>query len=545
MLLYLGLSLYLSTVAAHIFNWTLVQNGTSGIVAIELVPVSPTLMLMFDRTDEGNALLLPDGTPAWAALWNLDTNTPTALSTLTDTFCASAGFISNGTLVSIAGNPVRTVPPRPRRPDGNSALRSHLHLQAPRWYPTALRIPDGSLMVMGGSSGAGFSNTPDIAENSIEFHPSKESQTRPSQFLVDTMPGNFFPRAFLLPSGRVFVVANNASMLYDIESNTETRLPPIPNGVHVTNPFDGTAQLLPLSPPDYEATVLVCGGSAVEDDNLPAASYNQTDPASDQCARMTLTPEGISQGWTVETMPERRILLESVLLPNGDVIFLNGAHNGYSGYRGVAGSNSTSSNAINPAFRPILYQTAAPEGSRLTQQGLPESTIPRMYHSTASLTGSGAIMIAGSGPTRSFSVAGTPNVSFPTEYRVEYLQADFTDRPSILSSPVQILFNESGELEVDIPASLADGQIQVSLMDMGFATHAWHTSSRLVFLEHELNGRTLDITAPPNGNIYPPGPAWIFVVVDGVYSEGVQVMIGDGGDPPRAAQGVELQLNSI
>ena len=41
-------------------EWTFVQNGTSGIVALELITVSPTLMLMFDRAD-GNPLLLPDG----------------------------------------------------------------------------------------------------------------------------------------------------------------------------------------------------------------------------------------------------------------------------------------------------------------------------------------------------------------------------------------------------------------------------------------------------------------------------------------------------
>jgi hypothetical protein len=134
-------------------------------------------------------------------------------------------------------------------------------------------------------------------------------------------------RSFVLPSGRVFVIANNITMIYDIETNTETRLPEIPNGVRVANPFDGSAQLLPLSPPLYEPTVLVCGGSAA-DDTRPVTNLTTKDPATNQCSRITLTRAGIAKGWEVERMPETRILMESVMLPTGDVLLINGAHTG-------------------------------------------------------------------------------------------------------------------------------------------------------------------------------------------------------------------------
>ena len=42
------------------------------------------------------------------------------------------------------------------------------------------------------------------------------------------------------------MLANNQSIIYDIENDTETILPDIPNGVRVTNPLDGSAILLPL-----------------------------------------------------------------------------------------------------------------------------------------------------------------------------------------------------------------------------------------------------------------------------------------------------------
>jgi hypothetical protein len=116
-------------------------------------------------------------------------------------------------------------------------------------------------------------------------------------------------------------------MLYDIETNTETRLPDIPNGVRIANPFDGTAQLLPLSPPLYEPTVLVCGGSAT-DDTRPVTNLSTQDPATNQCSRITLTKEGVQKGWEVERMPENRLMVESVMLPSGDVILMNGVHSG-------------------------------------------------------------------------------------------------------------------------------------------------------------------------------------------------------------------------
>jgi hypothetical protein len=124
------------------------------------------------------------------------------------------------------------------------------------------------------------------------------------------------------------MVANNQSIMYDIEAKTESMLPDLPNGVRATNPFDGSATLLPLSPPLYIPEVLVCGGTTVSD-QTPSANLSSQDPASDQCSRITLTPEGIRRGWVVEKMPKGRMMPEMLLLPNGQVILVNGAHTGY------------------------------------------------------------------------------------------------------------------------------------------------------------------------------------------------------------------------
>ncbi|KAJ7636335.1 glyoxal oxidase N-terminus-domain-containing protein [Roridomyces roridus] len=555
-------------------TWTLVQQGNTGIIPVEFITLSPTLGLMYDRPYV-NPLKLPDGQPAWAALWHFDTNTATPLEVETNTFCAGGAFISNGTLVAIGGQPLDAIPGWGNATDGTMGIRlfgpcnsadgtgpgctvfedpQNMHLVVTRWYPTALRIPDGSLFIMGGSDILTTFNGADIAQNNYEFFPPRKGEVgkvRPSKFLNDTLPANLFPRSMLLPSGHVLMMANNQSMIYDIETDTELlRLPELPNGVRIGVPFDGFAQLLPLSPPLYEPTVLACGGSN-KPDTITLEEMNTQDVATTQCQRMTLTPAGLAAGWQIEHMPEPRIMPETVILPTGDIVILNGAHSGYSGYPSVGNSALTGTNGANPATRGIMYRTTLPAGQRLTQTGLPTSSIPRMYHSVATLTAKGNIMIAASNPHPFVLTADNNpnNLSFPSEYRVEYLNPDFIThnlpRPVITHSPSKLAFNAKGTITVTIPHSLAAGELQVSLIDMGFITHAWHAGSRLVFLDHKLVGNQLTITTPPNGNIYPPGPAWIYVVADGVWSEGVQIMIGDGGNPPRPAQGVPVHINSL
>ena len=72
-------------------------------------------------------------------------------------------------------------------------------------------------------------------------------------------------------------------------------------------------------------------------------------------------------------------------------------------------------------------------------------------------------------------------------------------------------------------------------MDLGFATHGVHMDQRLVRLTASLssNGAKLTVRAPPNGKIYPPGPAYLYVVTNtGVPSFGHKTIIGTGASPP-------------
>ncbi|KAJ7476871.1 glyoxal oxidase precursor [Mycena galericulata] len=534
-------------------GWQFVQNGTSGVLALEAIIVSPTLAVFFDFAGTGDPLMI-DNHSAWGALWNLETNEVTALNVFSDTFCASGGLLSNGTMVSVGGNFLEGTPVAANglmgvrifepcaSPDGtgctlfdNPAL---VHLAETRWYPSSLRIFDGSLMIVGGIHEAtAFYNTDPV--NSFEFFPSKDGAVpRMSPFLARTVPVNLFPRVFALPDGKIFMVANNQTIIYDIEAQTETTLPDLPNGVRATNPMDGSAALLPLSPPLYIPEVLVCGGSN-SSDQTPSFNLSSQDPASDQCSRITVTPEGIAKGWEVERLLEPRIMPELILLPNGQVLIINGGMTGYAAMDSV-GDVIGNSNADHPALTPSLYDPGAPLGHRISNEGLPTNTIARMYHSTVSLTPSGNLLLAGSNPNPHLNLT----VKFSTEYRVQYLNPPymFLERPTLAGVPTQIAFDGNFTVRVTIPKRVAAFPIQVALMDLGFSSHAFHSSQRLVWLEATLShDRTsLEIRGPPNNRVYPPGPAYIFLTVGDTTSIGAHVMVGNGAAPPVVDQGRKI-----
>lgn len=258
-------------------------------------------------------------------------------------------------------------------------------------------------------------------------------------------------RAFALPDGKVFIVANNQSIIYDIEANTERILPDIPNNVRVTNPIDGSAILLPLSPPDFIPEVLVCGGT--QTDTIDPLLLSSQMPATTQCSRIRLDEAGIAKGWEVEHMLEGRTMPELVHLPNGQVLIANGAGTGFAAVASV-GDPVGNSNADHAVLVPSLYTPTAPLGRRISNAGMPSSGIARVYHSSINLTPQGNFLIAGSNPNMNTTVG--PGIKFPSEFRVQTLDPPFmfVDRPKIGATPKKLAFNKKVTVPISLPLAL-------------------------------------------------------------------------------------------
>ncbi|KAJ7200643.1 glyoxal oxidase N-terminus-domain-containing protein [Mycena pura] len=527
-------------------EWSLVQQGTSGVSGMQLMIVTETTAVIFDRV-EHNPLMTEDGEPAWTAELNLNTHVVRPLHALSNTWCATGGFLGNGTLLSTGGNAIVIT-----GESGLQALRfftpcedatcdiwensSLVHTTSNRWYPGSVRIEDGSILIFGGSTTQAFINNATVNNPTYEFYPPKNINgfngvQIPSPFLATTLNANQFPFVMQLPSGNLFVAANLRAMIFDWKTNTETQLPDIPNGVRFSNPFAGSAVMLPLTPENhYTPEVMICGGTTNNDTADPSTFSSQT-PTSDQCARLLLTDEGVAAGWKVERMPVRRVMPDMILLPDGRVVIVNGAQTGISSDGFVPDVVGPLSNADHPAFTPVVYDPTAPVGRRFSSQGIPASTIPRMYHSSATLTPNGSILLAGSNPNHDITI-GT---EYPTEYRLEFYSPAYLSkpRPTYNGLPATVNYNSKFTLSVELPPDTND--VTVALMDLGFSTHGVHVDQRFVKLVSNLSHdkKTLTVTGPPTTRIYPPGPAFLYVVTAaGVPSFGHKTIIGTGASPP-------------
>lgn len=233
----------------------------------------------------------------------------------------------------------------------------------------------------GGCGWGGFVNDASQTNPTWElFPPDGNSGPVTSPLLQRTLPANLYPIMFLLPSGLLFVQANWGTALLDYKNKKEYQLPDVPDAVRTYPASAGTA-LLPLTPANnWTATVLMCGGSNISNwqTNWDIAAH----PASSSCVR--ITPDVAQDYEEDDPLPENRSMGNLIILPTGKIVILNGAGTGVAGY----GNDSWAvgeSYADNPVLTPAVYDPSAPAGSRWSRDGLSASTIPRMYHSTATL----------------------------------------------------------------------------------------------------------------------------------------------------------------
>ncbi|KAJ3560349.1 hypothetical protein NP233_g10894 [Leucocoprinus birnbaumii] len=405
-----------------------------------------------------------------------------------------------------------------------------------RWYPTLETLEDGSMIILGGCRWGGYVNDANQDNPTYEFFPPKGGPVT-STILSNTLPANLFPLTWLLPSGKILLQSNWATALLDYHTTEETPLDNMPDAVRVYPASAGTAMLPLTAANNWTATILFCGGSNIQPKRWKSPSFIvPTYGASTSC--VTLTPD-VSGSYTQDDpLPEPRTMVNLIFLPTGKILAVNGARMGTAGY----GNDSWAigqSYADDPVLTPAIYDPNAPSGQRWSQDGLQPSTVPRMYHSSATLLPDGSVMISGSNPNSDYNVE--PNIKYPTEYRTElWYPSYYSERRPQPQGLISQLSYGGPLFDIQLDSDDLFGNVsnventRVVIIRMGFSTHAMNMGQRYLELEHSYSGyanntATLHVRQlPPNPAILAPGPAFIFVVVNGVPSVGVQVMIGSG-----------------
>ncbi|OAX42005.1 hypothetical protein K503DRAFT_797528 [Rhizopogon vinicolor AM-OR11-026] len=399
-------------------------------------------------------------------------------------------WAANGTLINVGGNPVvggYTSAADFGDLDGLQAVRifepcqsssadhctfyenhSRIRMASPRWYNTVIRISDGGAMIIGRSKKGGWINNETVNNPTIEYWPPKSLQ-------------NSMGLLIHLPS---FVRTLNANLFPIVFSLPDDRIFISANRDAIMYDWQkNQEQELPRIPNECQVTYPMAGAGLL----LP------------------LSPE---DGYTAE-----------ILLCGGSSI--DDKKPGYE----ISSQDPASASALACCLR-----------IKESLQGWFSSSTVLGPESQAMATSS--IGLDSRTQTTQFSLqfytiplpplllygnekwCDTKDVPLGriTDTQWRYFggreQSELESEPVVHNPPEALRYGQNLTLGIQIPPSTNKArEIKVALMDLGFITHAVHANSRLPAA-------------------YPPGPGWIYIVVDGVPSIGFQVIVGSGDGPP-------------
>jgi hypothetical protein len=331
-----------------------------------------------------------------------------------------------------------------------------------RWYPTVTNLADGTLMTFSGLSETGGTNT------TVEIY---SASTGWSAEISSPFTPPLYPRMTLLPNGKVFYSGSTTqSRLFDPVAKTWS-------GVVATTNYGGTrtygtSVLLPLTPANnYKPVVMIMGGG-----NPSTATTELIDLSAS-------TPKWVNG----PSMSQPRIEMNATMLPNGKIIALGGSLN----------DEDTGTASLNAD----LYD---PPTNTFSSAG--QNAFARLYHSNSLLLPDATVLFIGGNPAR-----GTYEQHMEI-YSPAYLfnpDGTLASRPAITGvSSAGIGYGSAFQVQTPDATSISS----VVLMRPGAPTHAFDMEQRLVAMNFTAGSGVLNVTAPPNSNIAPPGYYLVFIL---------------------------------
>lgn len=458
-----------------------------------LMPINPVHLALMNNgkvlvvAGSGN---LPSNTSYAAAVWDLQAGTITTQPLAWDMFCNGMTILPDGRPFVVSGTlqydpfhgELRTSAYAPAT--GTFAdLQSMAH---GRWYPTVTTLGDGSVMTFSGLTETGATNT------TVEIY--KVGSGWSQQYAAPWTPP-LYPRLHLLPNGTVFYSGSTtSSSLFDPSTHIWTM------NVARTNYSGtrtyGTSVLLPLAPANgYKPVVMIMGGGN------PATATTEIIDLSAASPQWVFGPP----------MSQPRVEMNATILPNGKVVALGGSAQDEDG-----STASFNTDIYDPVTN--TFSTGA------------ANSFPRLYHSNALLLPDATVLIAGGNPARGtyepHSEIYSPAYLFNTD-------GSPATRPTIAGvTPAPLTYSASFQVQTPDAASISS----VVLMRPGAPTHAFDMEQRLVGLSFTTGNGVLNVTAPPNGNVAPPGYYMLFILNSaGVPSLASFVQVSASSDLPPTA----------
>jgi galactose oxidase-like protein/PKD domain-containing protein len=334
-----------------------------------------------------------------------------------------------------------------------------------RWYPTVTVLGDGSVMTFSGLNETGGTNT------AVEIYTVGSGWSQ--EYLAGWTPP-LYPRMHLMPNGNVFYAGSGTgSRIFNTTTRTWSGVVATTN--YANTRTYGTSVMLPLTPANgYRPRVMILGGGN------PAT-------ASTEIIDLSASPLQWQFG---PSMSQPRIEMNATILPNGKVLAIGGSTN--------------DEDAATASRNADLYD---PNTNSFSSAGV--NAFPRLYHSGSLLLPDATVALVGGNPTRG------SYESHIEIYSPAYLfngDGSPASRPTV-SSLSSTDLSYGGTFQVQTPN--AANITSVVLVRPGAQTHAFDMDQRLVGLSYTAGAGVLNVTAPPNSNIAPPGYYMLFILDTG------------------------------
>ncbi len=256
----------------------------------------------------------------------------------------------------------------------------------------------------------------------------------------------------------------------------------------------GSGVMLMLKPETGYSTEVVFFGGAKR---VERGDCRCDAPSVNTVYRMNLSKSIARYSWDIDYMPSMRNMADTVLLPNGNIVILNGVRYG------------VDSTARDPVLNAWLYMPYKPKGTRFTVLG--SSKISRRYHSSAVLLSDGSIFVSGSETGECVAGCKKDYRKFEYKFTAERFYPPYfnkTGRPSIRYLKKYVV-KMTETLDIYYTGKVTE----VVLMKPSAVTHQNNMGQRGIKLEiiYNKNNKVVVKMPPKGGFVAQPGYYLLFI----------------------------------
>jgi len=448
-----------------------------------------------------------------------------------NSFCSSAAFNSDGSLLITGGN-------SPLESSVFSTASETLEaspflLASERWYGTMITLPDGRFLMMGGSgpyealrayqdpaaaiAAGSVAMTPEIYEPETGFRSLFGAYSR--EAFGPDHHRYWYPRAWVAPDGDVFGISSEQLWRLDYSGDgAVTSLGGFKTGVNTTTkPNIGPTSTAAMFAP---GRILQVGGNGYHDGHAT--------PSSALATVIDINGDGPVVTET-NRMNHARQWANLTVLPDGKVVVTGG----------TAYANNGGSDAV---YAAELWD---PTDESWTEAA--SASVIRVYHSAAILMPNGTVLSTGGGAPGPVNNLNAEIYYPPSLFRSTSGGAALAPRTRPLA--VSALASDYGEiLNVDLSGSPTVEK--AVLVGTSSVTHSFNTTQRRIELPFLQAESRVAVELPASGYLAPPGYYHLFFLDEAsVPSRSVILALGSSVAaapvPVALPEGLEVTFESV